>query len=193
LADQLNLPATTGVLVDSLVSAGAADDAGIRKGDVIKKIGEIPINTSAQLLEQIGRHRPGDVVNITVQRKGNEEQIKVALENAEGKKEIVRKENIASSQRRTATMLGANFKELSVAERKKYGVTGGVIVTKLGRGKLSEETKVREGFIITKIDNKIIRTVQDVENALQEKGGGVLIEGIYPETGRKEYHALDMG
>ena len=44
----------------------------LKEGDVVVKIDETPIRTSAGLIEYIGRHRPGDKVNMLVNRKGKE-------------------------------------------------------------------------------------------------------------------------
>ena len=48
----------------------------------------------------------------------------------------------------------------------------------------------KEGFIITSVDKKKISTVEDIRAALENKKGGVLIEGVYP-SGRS-YYGLGM-
>jgi S1-C subfamily serine protease len=63
----------------------AAKNAGIQKGDVVVKLDEFPIKSSSALIEYIGRKRPGDKVNVTVNRKGKEVVIPVILKNHDGK------------------------------------------------------------------------------------------------------------
>src|SRR4030042_3289048 len=48
-----------GVYIDSLIEKGAAAQAGIKAGDVIKKIDGTTVKKTADVLEHIGRHHPG--------------------------------------------------------------------------------------------------------------------------------------
>jgi Do/DeqQ family serine protease len=58
-----------GAYVDSIVANGAADKAGIKKGDVITAIEGHNIRNSSQLQEYVAMHHPGDKINITINRK----------------------------------------------------------------------------------------------------------------------------
>jgi len=46
---------------------------------------------------------------------------------------------------------------------------------------------IREGYVITEIDKKPIRSIEDVSKILSNKNGGVLLEGIYPNRVRAYY------
>lgn len=72
LAKEYNLEVSEGAYISGFASNSSAKDAGIKEGDVVVKIDETPIRTSAGLIEYIGRHRPGDKVNMLVNRKGKE-------------------------------------------------------------------------------------------------------------------------
>ena len=50
---------------------------------------------------------------------------------------------------------------------------------------------IREGFIITRIDQQQVSTPADVEKAISNKRGGVLVEGVYP-NGTKAYYGLGL-
>ena len=50
---------------------------------------------------------------------------------------------------------------------------------------------VREGLIITKINNQEIHSVSDIKNIIENVDGGVYIEGIYPD-GLIAYYAFGM-
>ena len=63
-------------------------------------------------------------------------------------------------------------------------------MTKLLSGKL-KAAGIKEGFIITSIDKKPIKTTEDLETALKTKQGGVLIEGIYP-NGMRAYYGFGL-
>jgi S1-C subfamily serine protease len=53
----------------------AAKEAGIQKGDVIVKLDQAIIKSSAALIEYIGRKRPGDKIAVVVNRKGTEKNL----------------------------------------------------------------------------------------------------------------------
>ena len=59
-------------------------------------------------------------------------------------------------------VLGAEFKELTEAQKKDYNLSYGVQVNKLNSGRL-KDAGVPEKFIILKINNQSVRTVADVE------------------------------
>ncbi|MBK7964486.1 MAG: trypsin-like peptidase domain-containing protein [Bacteroidetes bacterium] len=71
-AKEKELKSLQGVYINGLTEEGAAASAGIKEGDVITSINGIPIKTSPELQEQVGRYRPGDKIDVTVMRNGNE-------------------------------------------------------------------------------------------------------------------------
>ncbi|MFN9495954.1 MAG: serine protease, partial [Bacteroidota bacterium] len=78
-------------------------------------------------------------------------------------------------------------------EKKKLGINGGVKIAKLYDGKLAKNTDIRDGFIITKIDNKPVNNVDELKTALQNKAGqGVMIEGTYPNYSGTYFYAFRM-
>ncbi|MBK6838574.1 MAG: Do family serine endopeptidase [Bacteroidetes bacterium] len=183
LADEKGLKETQGVYVAGLSEGGAASEAGLKEGDIITKVGEIGINSTPQLQEQIGRFRPGDKVNVTVQRNGAEKTFAVVLRNKDGDTKVIKNDQVLN-------LLGGTFENLQKEDGSKLGLQGGVRISKLMAGKL-RSAGIREGFIITSIDKKPIRSTEDLENALKTKQGGVLIEGIYP-NGMKAYYGFGI-
>lgn len=186
-AKQENLKVNNGVYVDSLLQGSAAGEAGIRPGDVIVSIEGKDINTSPQLQEQIARRRPGDKVQMTVNRDGKERTFDVTLKSRSGSTDIVAKETIDVFRD-----LGADFETLSKDKAKQLGIDGGVKVKKLYPGKIRKTTQMREGFIITKVDGQKITSVEKLADALQNKQGGVMLEGMYENDTSPHYYAFGM-
>jgi S1-C subfamily serine protease len=50
---------------------------------------------------------------------------------------------------------------------------------------------IREGFIITRIDQETVSKPEDVERILSSRKGGVLVEGVYP-NGQRAYYGLGL-
>lgn len=186
LATKEGLSVTAGAFVADYLPNSAAEAAGIKKGDVIVQVDEVVVNATPQLMEAVSRKRPGEAVEVLVDRKGKREKMKVVLRNASGNTEIVK----ATKKDEITTVLGAKFESASAEELKSLKITGGVKVLELGRGKL-RDTGVREGFIITKVDKTAVETPKELINALQKASGGVLLEGYYP-NGSKAYYGFGM-
>ncbi len=171
-----NLKITEGAYVDSLVEKSAAGQAGILAGDVITGVGDVPVLQSADLLEQIGRHRPGDEVSVTVNRKGKEMAFTVKLADQKGSRKLVSKD-----QQDILDILGATFEEIDDATANKLGIDGGVRVKELHSGLLKNQTGISEGFIITGINRNKVTKVDDIRKSLEKQKGGVLIQGLYED------------
>lgn len=84
--------------------------------------------------------------------------------------------------------LGASFSAAPKDELSKLGINSGVKVVDLQDGKL-RNIGVEEGFIITKIDHQKVSSPADIEKILQNKTGGILVEGVYP-NGMRAYYAF---
>ncbi|MFN8165223.1 MAG: Do family serine endopeptidase [Bacteroidia bacterium] len=183
LMDEKGIKESQGVYVAGITPGGAADDAGLREGDVITRVGSVSVNSTPQLQEQVGRFRPGDKVSVGVIRDGKSQDFTLTLRNKDGDTKIVKNDEPLS-------ILGGTFENASQDDRQKLGIRGGVRISKLTNGKL-RSAGIREGFIITSIDKKQIQNTDDLESALKTKQGGVLIEGIYP-NGMKAYYGFGI-
>jgi S1-C subfamily serine protease len=187
LAKEKDLSVMNGVYVDSLMEDGAAKEAGIREGDVILSVDGQKVNSVPDLQVLIGRKHPGDEAEVVVNRNGEEKTIKVALKNMKGTTEIVK-----ASESARVNALGAEFSEIDEEVKEELGIDGGVQVTRLYPGKLRGQTNMREGFIITRIGDRKINSVKDLEKALADAEGGILIEGYYPGEKQARYFGLGM-
>ena len=183
IAKKQGLDKIHGVFVKEIKSDGAAQDAGIKTSDVILKINDFDVNTSAELQEQISKYRPKDKVKVTVFRDGKEKQVDVVLKNMYGDTNIV-KANDGTS------VLGARLTEVTEEEKANLGIKSGVKVADIQAGKFLK-AGVEKGFIITRINNKAVSNVAEVQNILSTTRGGIYIEGIYP-NGVIAYYAFGI-
>lgn len=188
-AKEMGLSVNRGVYIDSVLADGAAATAGLRKGDIVQRVDNVTINNSPELLEQIGRHRPGDKLQLGILRDGKPREVNVTLRNRAGNTDVVTREALRA---KPLAMLGAEFEELTKEKAQEYGLRGGVQVTSLGNGALRQQTEIREGFIITAVDREPVETVAELEDKLKNKRGGVLIEGRYPQSSKTYYYGFGM-
>ncbi len=187
LAREKGLEVSSGAYVDSLLENSAAGAAGIQPGDVIVGINDRAIKSSPELQEMVARYRPGDKVSVKVNRKGREKAFEVALNNRQGSTALVQKE-----KQEGLAMLGAEFETVEPGLARKLDIDGGVKVKKINPGKLRKYTNMREGFIITKVDGQKISSVDALSKALENKSGGVMLEGVYEDIPGVYYYAFGM-
>ena len=175
-----------GAYIAEVVENSAAKDAGLTVGDVITSINGHNVTSSNVIQEQIGKSRPGDKIDLTVNRDGKMKQFTIVLRNKAGKTDAV----LAKAD--IITRLGATYKEVAPELRRKLGVFGGAQIDKLSDGKLKERG-IKQGFIITHVNQRAIRSVEDLESILKEidENNGIFIVGIYP-NGQKAYAGFGL-
>jgi len=181
LSQTYKLDNLNGVLVNSIVSDGAADKAGLQKGDVILKVNDASIDSKANFDEEIAYQDPGSRVKITFKR---DKQIKEAiclLTNREGTTEKIKREIFISGK------LGAELESVSKVERERFRIESGVRIVKItGRGVLSQ-LGFEEGFIITAVNNVKSSSPEDVEANLANARGKIVLEGINRQGSKSVY------
>lgn len=187
LAREKGLEVARGVYVDSLLENSAAALAGIEAGDVILRISGQEVYSVPQLQELVGRGRPGDELEVELDRFGERMTLQVTLHNRDGETAVIERASDA-----VLDQLGADFETLDAATAEQQAVEGGVRVTEMRAGKLRRHTDIREGFIITHVDNRAVTSVEAFRKALKGKRGGIVIEGIYPNYPGKYFYAIGM-
>ena len=181
LAEKNNISNLEGIYISKVMNESSAADGGLKKGDIIRSINSVKLKSPSELQEKIGQYRPGDVVNIEYERDGAIKNIPLTLKNKLGTTESLAKEII---------FLGAEIGEISSKEKKELGIEGGVKIDNLTQGKLLQQG-IRKGFIITKINQEVIKSPEQLIETLKSLKGGVLIEGVYP-SGAKAYYGFGM-
>jgi serine protease Do len=189
LAKKYDLAVSEGAYVSGFSENSSAKSAGIKEGDVVVKINDAAIHTSSALIEQIGRHRPGDKVNITVNRNGKELTLPVTLTGRDGKTGTIKPE-----EKSGFTALGLEVEDIDAKVLKKLDIENGVRVTELGNGKLAKYTDIQEGFVITKVNDEAVKSVKDFTTLLKKKKQGdlVILSGIYENSPREFNYAFRM-
>lgn len=193
-ADELNSKISEGIYVADVLDKGAAQAAGIKKGDVIVKVDGMDTKSGPKLQELIGRKRPGESTKVTVNRDGSLKEFDVTLRNRDGGKDIVK--NTVVSENKIFNQLGIELTELSNTDKQRMGIQNGVVVKKIGDGDIADYTQMREGFVIMKVGDKKINSANDFKAAIKdvkESGeDGVMICGTYQSSSRTTCYGLSL-
>ena len=188
IAKELKIERANGVYVDSVLVSGAAKLAGVKAKDIIIRIDGIETGTSSKLQEIVMRKRPGDKVTITLIRNGKEQKDLVAtLKKQEAGSTAIKNKNTDLFKN-----LGITIEEINKEDQKKYNLKAGLKITKIDDGKIKQYTDIREGFVITSVNNRPVSTIKSFIDAVESKGRGIMLEGKYANSRTYYYYAFGL-
>jgi S1-C subfamily serine protease len=180
LGKKKDISELNGVYVSGLNVGGAAEESGVKEGDVILKIQDVVVNNVPELQEQVGRFRPGDKVQLTINRAGIMKELSVILKNKNGDTRLIKYSESVREE------LGAEFSPVNANEKNALNIQNGLRVKNIKEGRL-RNIGIKDGFIITNVGDKVVNSIEDLTEALKSDRKGLLIEGIYPNGARAYY------
>lgn len=208
LADALEVPPGAAQISEIAEDANGnrpAGDAGLRPGDVIVAVDGTQLRESSQIISIISNKRPGDSVQITYNRDGEEREATITLGSRPGSEEIAstrtgenRQPNNGNTTNEPTTteLLGMTVSDLTPSLRQSARISddvAGVLVTDVNRqSDAFREAEIRRGFVITEIDRKPVRSVNELESVLSniESGETFLLRLQAGENGASFLTAL---
>ncbi len=149
--------------------------AGLKSGDIIKKINDVKISKFSELSGILKAKRPGEVVDITVDRNGTELTKSVTLS----------KRNSYNSN-----TLDIELKDLTEKEKKERGIPNGAKIIATAN-KALKEFKVGKGYVIIKINDQEIYSAAQAKEILDnyslKSRKRLIIKMISPEGEVERY------
>lgn len=170
-AAELNVKADRGVVVSHVPQDGAAERAGLRAGDIITRVNNLPVEGRSHFDEIISYYSPGDKITLTYIRRNQTQETTLTLTNREGSTEVLRREVFTSAS------LGADLEIVSKVERDVLNIQQGVRVTNIRRGFMSR-LGIQEGFVITSINDTPVNNPEMLVELLSSLRGRVIVEGV---------------
>lgn len=184
--EDIDLGTMEGIYVAKVTEESAAEEAGMKEGDVITAIDGKPVNKMAELQEVLAKKRPGDKVTVTYLRDKKKATKTVTLKNEKGNTQVVKKADL--------DVLGGNFRAITNAQKEQLNIGYGLEVLKVNSGRL-KTAGITKGFIIQRVNDNAVKTIDDLQNAVNEastsKDPVLYIQGVYP-TGKKAYFAVPL-
>ena len=184
--EDIDLGTMEGIYVAKVTEESAAEEAGMKEGDVITAIDGKPVNKMAELQEVLAKKRPGDKVTVTYLRDKKKATKTITLKNEKGNTQVVKKADL--------DVLGGNFRAITNAQKEQLNIGYGLEVLKVNSGKL-KTAGITKGFIIQRVNDNAVKTIDDLQNAVKEastsKDPVLYIQGVYP-TGKKAYFAVPL-
>ena len=184
--NEVDLGTMEGIYVAEVVENSAAAEVGIEKGDVITEVDGQKVTKFGDLSGIIAQKRPGDKVTLTYLHNKKKQTKQVTLRNEQGNTKVVKNADL--------DVLGADFREVTKAQKEQLEIQYGLEVIKVNNGKM-KEAGVPRGFIIQRVNDEPMKTVDDLQNAVKtastSKEPVLIIKGIFP-TGKRGYYVVQL-
>ena len=180
-AKELKLFSPNGVYIEEVLEGGAADKAGIRKGDVLVKVDSTAITSPSSLQEKVSSYNPGDKAAVTVIRGGDEKILEVTFQ---GTASETGTRDIDGS----TAFYGSKIREASKETLAALGLKSGVEIVSVGPGKI-QDAGVKDGFIILYVNDQPVSKAEDVINIVKKAKRAVYVEGV-TSYGKAAYFAF---
>lgn len=178
IAKEMKLSSLNGVYIYEVSKNGAADKAGIKAGDVLVAIDSVKVTDGASVQEAVSRFSPGEKAMVTVIRDGKEKQFEVTFQGTAS-------ENGTVSEDGSVAFYGSSIRKAPEDVLRKFGLKEGVEIVDLGPGKM-KDAGASQGFIILYVNNKAVKTPDDVIEIVKKSDRAVFIEGV-TASGRSGY------
>lgn len=181
-----DLDVVEGVYVNEVTSTSAAEEAGLKKGDVITEFDGKQVKKMSELQEAIAQHRPGDKVSITYKRAGKQQKVSVTLRNTQGTTKVMEEVDL--------DQMGVSLKPVSQEDAKALNIDYGLTINAIRNGKM-KQAGATKGTIILWVNDQKMQTVEDWEDAVtkanQSTDRTLWIKAITP-SGRKVSFVVDL-
>lgn len=182
-AKKLDVKSINGLYVNSIVPGSGGEAVGIQKGDIITKVDGRVITNSAVLQERVASLRPGDKVQLTYLRDGNERTANVTL-----KGDAIAKSASSNTGGAMSEKMGATFAPATSAQKSRYNISSGLVVTGVEPDGFFDQMELQKGTIIVSINGRAINKQEDIAAAMKvSRNGMALINAISPDGSKIRY------
>lgn len=195
LRERMNLPAdVSGAYVRTVVEDSPAEKAGIVDGDVIIKFNDKSIDDSDDLIRAVKRVKPKTDVKIDVVRKGEKKTLTATIGKSPDMKEFSfnfndRIPRVAPVPRikpfhfeffSSEELNGLRLEKLTKQLGEYFEAPGGkgLLVTQVKKGSVGEKAGFKAGDVIVKINDKTVRTIEEVHEEISDVDKGDVKIGI---------------
>ena len=177
MAKQFNISDTSGALVEDVSPSGPAEKAGIKPGDVIRRVNGQTVDSAHQLTDAITILSPGAVANVEVIRDGKPLTLRVTLD--ERPADLTASANGGPDKGPSqGTLRGITAQNLTPALRGQLGLpsnVNGIVISDIDPNSPAADAALQPGDVIESINRQNVRTVSDFNRLAGAAKGEVLL------------------
>jgi len=175
LAASMDLPSAQGAIVTNVQSAGPAEKAGLKRGDVIVGINNHAIADSNALRNLVASIAPGTNVKVSALRDGKEQNFQVALAELPERKPVDTDGDATESDTTSVRSgkFGLSLQPLTADSAARFGLEAGdqgLLISRVNPEGSAANAGLRQGDLIQEVNRKPVKTIADFTTAVQQSG-----------------------
>ena len=159
IAKAFDYESKKGAFVNQVMKGSAAEEAGIKAGDIITSINGMKINSFGELRAKIATMGPGKTIKLGIVRDGKEQTVSVVLKEDDGKSG-----NAAAASDSIDLIKGAGLREAE----------NGIEVVSVAKGSAAEKMGIKKGDLITGVNRKSVKTMKELHEILDKAERGTV-------------------
>lgn len=161
LAQAFGLDLHRGVVISQVIEDTAAEEAGLKAGDVVTAINGAPVKSASAMRSTVGLLRVGEEMSITVIREGRKKTMKAVIRGV--------KDSTVAGTRINQRLAGA-----TIQEKEKNGKTY-LAVTEVQQDSAAWNAHLREGDIILSVNRVPVQTLEELQRVVGDKDTQILL------------------
>jgi serine protease Do len=176
LARQFEVPTQQGALVAEVIKDSPAEEAGLKRGDVVTRVGSKKVATPSELIAAVEQIPIDQKTRVEVLRDGKPVELSVTVREQPKDYGIARTDRDSEEEqpeKRTSVEieeLGLEVDEVSESVAKRLDLTdkSGVEIVAVERGSVAAQAGLRPGDVISEVNRKPVKTLDDFRGALKK-------------------------
>jgi len=172
-ADSFRLDSPDGVLIASVERGGPAERAGLRSGDIIRRLNGQPIVSPGDLSSNVSLSKPGERVALDVWRDGKLVRIDAVIGDASEKVRRAPQEELASSSSDKGAKLGLALRPLEPIERRQSGIASGLVIEDAQGA--AAEVGIVPGDVLISVNGRTVNSVDQVRDVVSKANKSVAL------------------
>ena len=174
-AKGVKLDKPRGVLIINVIEGSAADEAGLKEGDVILSVNGQEVNQTNELQARVGIYNPGDKVKLEVWRYGKKVDVTATLQSREGETSVSVKEKTEEKEK-NVNDLGLKISNLNQNQLSDLDLEAGIIVLSVEPYSAANRARISKGDAIYEVNGDEIESVSDFYDKIEKFKSGEVIQ-----------------
>jgi serine protease Do len=195
LAKALNVPQSSGALINDVTKNSPGEKAGLKADDVVVSLDGKKVESSSALSRNVALRPPNSSVTLGIVRGGKPQDVKVTLTSRPGDVDRVgssRNPNPGKGSQKDESnrkRIGLTLQSIDPRTAEANGLPSrGAAITEVQPGSPADAAELAPGMVVTEAAGKKIASADDLSRVLKDAkpGSTILLRVAIPQSNREE-------